>query len=105
MSDNVKVEYGDSATDTAVLLLAAVEEMDLDPSVVKVDQERYGFFEAPADVVKKAGLKAHKEPEEEVSDRLAGPTPDLFAEREAAQEKPEPKKAVAKKAAAEKNKD
>jgi hypothetical protein len=40
------------SSDNATLLLAAVEELELDPSVVKVVD---GFLVAPANVVEKAG--------------------------------------------------
>lgn len=60
MSEHVQVSYGDSAEDTAVLLLAAAEALDLDPSVVTVSPAD-GAFVAPEEVVKKAGLKEAKE--------------------------------------------
>lgn len=53
MSEQVAVPYGDSASDTAVLLLAAAETLDLDPSVV-VSQE--GHFLAPKEVADEAGV-------------------------------------------------
>lgn len=53
MSDQVEVPFGDSAQDTAVLLLAAAEELDLDASVVRTGE---GTFFAPSEVVEKAGL-------------------------------------------------
>lgn len=125
MTDNVSVSFGDSAEETAVLLLAATEELEQNPGVVTVDQERSGHFVAPADVVKKAGLKPAKFEEEEVPDRLSGPTPDFFADNEGVDkpeqqvatdpqqgapttdpnqvaEKPTPQKAAAKKSTAKK---
>lgn len=51
MSETTKVN-GLSA-DNATLLLAAAEDLGLDPSVVKVSQ---GQFIAPTEVVEKAGL-------------------------------------------------
>lgn len=53
MSDAVEVPYGESARDTAVLLLAAVEELELDPSVITTSPED-GVFYVPAEVAKKA---------------------------------------------------
>lgn len=52
MSKNVKVPYGKGA-ENATLLLAAAEEMDMDPSVVRTTS--YGF-EVPEEVAKKAGV-------------------------------------------------
>jgi hypothetical protein len=83
MSDNVFVDNGDnSGQDAATLLLAAAEELDLPAGVVVVDTTgpSGSRFSAPAEVVKKAGLKEAKEESEEVPDRLAGPTPDFFAD-------------------------
>lgn len=77
MSDDVQVSYGESAEDTAVLLLAAAEELDLDASVVTVSPAD-GTFSAPKEVVKKAGLKEHKEPETD-QPVDAGDNPDEIA--------------------------
>jgi hypothetical protein len=85
MSDNVLVDQGDkSGQDTAVLLLAAAEELDLPAGVVQVDTTgpNGAQFRAPEDVVKKAGLKAKADEAEDVPERLEGPTADFFAEHE-----------------------
>lgn len=42
------------SSDNATLLLAAAQELELDPSVIGVDSERGGFI-APAEVIAKAG--------------------------------------------------
>lgn len=58
-TDPVQTEQEDdnflsgTSQDNAILLLAAAEELGLDPSVVQVDSYRGGFT-APAEVVKKA---------------------------------------------------
>lgn len=54
MSDNVKVPYGDSVKDTAVLLLAAAEEKGLDASVVQYGSS--GYFTVPEEVASAAGV-------------------------------------------------
>lgn len=81
MSDNVIVDNGDkSGQDTAVLLLAAAEELDLPAGVVQVDTtgSNGARFKAPQEVIDKAGLKARKEEEEDVPEKLEGPTADFF---------------------------
>lgn len=83
MGDNVRVDQGDkSGQDAAVLLLAAAEELDLPASVVSVDTTgpNGATFVAPKEVVEKAGLSEEEKQDEEVSDRLEGPTPDFFAD-------------------------
>ena len=62
MSEQVTVPYGDSASDTAVLLLAAAESLDLDPNVVRTTE---GAFVVPKEVHDKAfppAKKAAKKP-------------------------------------------
>ena len=54
MSNEVQVEYGDSAKETATLLLAAAEESEQDASVVRTGN---GVFYVPEDVAKKAGVE------------------------------------------------
>lgn len=85
MSENVIVEQGEhNGQETAILLLAAAEELDLPAGVVRVDTigSDGARFSAPEEVVKKAGLKVAVDEDEEVSDRLTGPTADFFAENE-----------------------
>jgi hypothetical protein len=82
MSDNVKVPYGrGEAGETATLLLAAAEEKDADPGVVKW---RSGHFLAPEEVAKAAGVDYESEEAD-------------TEESEDAEEKP--KKTTAKRAA------
>lgn len=50
----VEVPFGEDAGETATLLLAAAEDLELDPGVVRTGT---GVFLAPPDVVKKAGVK------------------------------------------------
>lgn len=49
----VEVPFGDNAGETAVLLLAAAEESDLDPSVVRTGT---GVFFVPKSLADKAGV-------------------------------------------------
>jgi hypothetical protein len=94
MAEDVQIEL---TQDNAVLLLAAAEELELDPAVVRTTSDN--VFLVPGDVAKKAGLK-----EAEVSDRQAEQDAALRAANEQAQEpaKPTAKKATAKKATAKK---
>ena len=88
MSKDVKVAYGDSAKDTATLLLAAAEELDLDPGVVRTSPFDSAFL-APEEVAKKAGVDIVED-----EDTSANETPSS-AEDEG--EKKPAKKAAAKK--------
>src|SRR4051812_7751826 len=55
MGKNVRVAYGDSAADTATLLLAAAEESDeYGADVVRTDS--YGGFVVPEEIAKAAGV-------------------------------------------------
>jgi hypothetical protein len=54
MSDKVRVRFGKSASDTATLLLAAVEEKEMDANVVQVSS--LGGFVVPVEIAKQAGL-------------------------------------------------
>jgi hypothetical protein len=51
---DVEVPYGESASDTATLLLAAAENLELAPGVVQTTSD--GVFLVPEEVAKKAGL-------------------------------------------------
>jgi hypothetical protein len=54
----VHVPFGDSAADTATLLLAAAEELDgFEANVVKVNHDNGGGFTVPEEVAKAAKLK------------------------------------------------
>jgi hypothetical protein len=95
MSENVRVAASDEYTqgEVATLLLAAVEELGLPAGVVTVDTTGSGpNLSAPAEVVKKAGLKAEDDEAEEVSDELDGPTAEFF--RNAKKGDPKPEQAV-----------
>jgi hypothetical protein len=78
---------GGRSRDTATLLLAAVEDLGLDPSVVRTTSK--GYY-APEEVAKKAGLDV-VESENAVADEDAAPA-----------KKTTTKKAAAKKTAAKK---
>lgn len=66
MSDNVHVAFGDDQAATAQALLAAADELDLDPSVVRLDTST-GTFSVPEEVASKAkGLEAHDPYEEQI---------------------------------------
>jgi len=57
MSDDdemVEVPFGDDVADTAVLLLAAAEELDLDQSEVRTVT---GAFLVPRNIAEKAGVQ------------------------------------------------
>jgi hypothetical protein len=59
MSDQVEVKFSGEASDRAVLLLAAAEELGLDASVIR---SSYGAFLVPEEVAKKAGFDGDGEP-------------------------------------------
>lgn len=63
MSENsVEIPFGDDTADTATLLLAAAEDLDLDPGVVGTVT---GAFVVPKEVADKAGVAyGSGEPEE-----------------------------------------
>jgi hypothetical protein len=109
MSDEIEVKG--QSTENAVLLLAAAEELGLDPGVVRTDSN--GSFHVPKDVADKAGFdengvpksKAAKEAEKQAAERemesfknTTNPTVADEDERAAAAEKRN--EAAAKKAAA-----
>lgn len=56
MADEVLVRYGESAADTATLLLGSAEKLEMDPGVVRHQPDDSGFL-VPAEVAKDAGLK------------------------------------------------
>lgn len=105
-TDNkVKVAYGENAEETAVLLLAAVEEAGLPASVVTTGS--FGHFFAPESVAKAAGVDYEvdddvdhpDQPFVQVDSEPGQPDPYVTAEEPKA---PEPKKAPAKKTASSK---
>lgn len=68
-NENVHVPYGDSASDTATLLLAAAAEKDLPASVVEA-RPFDGTFLVPAEVAEQAGLDPI-DPDEEFNKAVA----------------------------------
>jgi hypothetical protein len=60
---NVEVHFGDNAQDTATLLLAAAEDLKLEPTVVEV--RGTSTFSVPEEVAEKAGLKVTSADEDE----------------------------------------
>lgn len=111
MTNEVRVPFGDSPSDTATLLLAAVEELDQDVHVVKVDS--LGGFLVPEEVAKKAGLDSEhpgvadgsyyseEQVEEAAATEVAQPTDDSAGP--STETPPPAKKAAAKKTAAKKS--
>lgn len=109
MSNEATVQYGESASDTATLLLAAAEDLDLPVHVVRTT---LGAFLVPEDVAKKAKVDYEIDPEPEyatirpdpklvdpdVADDRMGTEPRPIPGTEPA-DQPEAEKAPAKKAA------
>lgn len=62
MTDDVTVPFGEDQQDTAILLLAAAQELDLPADVVKVTTDGEGGFLVPEEVRDKAGLGDEKKP-------------------------------------------
>lgn len=69
MSEHVEVPFGDKSGETATLLLAAAEDLGLDPGVVRTTSE-YSFV-VPEEVAAKAGLDTVSEDEEKSLDDLS----------------------------------
>ena len=65
MTAEVEVPFGDSASDTATLLLAAVEELDREPSEVRTTS---GAFLVPQDIADQAGVEYQNDETEQESD-------------------------------------
>jgi hypothetical protein len=97
----VLVPYGDDPSETATLLLGAVEELD-DVEVFQVrNQPEDGGFRVPEEVAKEAGLKPVDE-EQQAADEAEVRRADLEGDDEP-ESKPAPRKrAAAKKTAAKK---
>jgi hypothetical protein len=64
MSDKKQVPYGDDPSKTATLLLAAADDLKLDPGVVETTSDQ--VFKVPAEVAEKAGLETVEDQEEPV---------------------------------------
>jgi hypothetical protein len=58
----VEIPFGEKANEQATLLLAAAEELDLDPSVVRTGE---GTFVVPTEVADKAGLSPDDDDKDE----------------------------------------
>lgn len=68
----VEVEYGEKPSDTAVLLLAAAQELDLPAEVVKT---REGGFLVPAEVNEKAfGKRETEKPTKKAAAKKSTPS-------------------------------
>jgi hypothetical protein len=81
MSENAAVRFGEKPGETATLLLAAAEELDLDPSVVQVHSDTQ-MFVVPEEVQKKAGLdKADGDKDEESKPKTTKKTAAKKAEK------------------------
>lgn len=92
---DVKIPFGDNASDTAVLLLLAAQELELDPSVVRT-QPMQNRFSVPAEVAERAF------PDSEDTDKDVAKPVDVAPEDKPVAKTAPTKKAVAKKAAAKK---
>lgn len=92
MSETVLIPYGDSASETATLLLSAAEDLGIDPVHAVKNQPDDGGFRVPEEVAQAAGLGEPDEPEK-------APEPENDSESE---KKPAPRKRAAKKTAAKK---
>lgn len=66
----VRVPFGKSAADTAVLLLEAADKQELDPSVVRAFTAD-AMFLAPIQVAKAAGVKYETDEDEPVPAKKA----------------------------------
>lgn len=99
MADNedVRVEL---SQDNAVLLLAAAEELELDPGVVRTTSDN--VFIVPKDVAKKAGVKEAENDAEADRQAAIAEAAEAAEESQADNPKPTAKKATAKKATAKK---
>lgn len=62
----VEIPFGEKANEQATLLLAAAEELDLDPSAVRTGE---GVFVVPSEVADKAGLSPDDDDDKDESKR------------------------------------
>lgn len=72
MTEERSVPYGDDASQTATLLLAAAEELGYDADVVRTTSGQ--TFRVPLDVADKSGLPVEEEQEQEGEPTQAVPT-------------------------------
>jgi hypothetical protein len=63
---NVKIPFGDDPRETALFLLAAAEDADLDRRIVRTDGE--GHFLAPREIAEAAGLDYESDDDEDDSE-------------------------------------
>lgn len=80
MTDTVTVPFGENASDNAVLLLAAAEELDLGAGVVKTSE---GAFVVPQEVYDRAFGESEQEPEKDTEPEPE-PEPEKPAKKSAA---------------------
>lgn len=101
MSNEVRVPFGDSPSDTATLLLAAVAESDdYEVSVVKVDS--LGGFIVPEEIAKASGLDYEDPDNADASKYSEEQVAEATTTSEAEPTEVPAKKAAAKKAPAKK---
>jgi hypothetical protein len=98
MSDKKQVPYGDDPAKTATLLLAAADDLDLDPGVVETTSDQ--VFKVPAEVAEKAGLETVEDAEAEEADTPEEPPVTKKPEPAQEPDKP-PAKRTTRKAATE----
>lgn len=108
MSDEtVEIAYSANNQETAVLLLAAAEELDMDQSVVRTSE---GKFVVPKEVADKAfgkgkteapdTAKVQEESDAQAAEEAGRTAPSAEEDRDGYDPKPTAKKTAAKKAAA-----
>ena len=112
MSDEVEVAFSANNQETAVLLLAAAEDLGLDPSVVRTSE---GAFIVPQEVSDKAfgkgkteapdtaKVQAEADAQRAEEEGRAAPSAENGEVKGYEQKKPAAKKAAAKKSAAKKS--
>lgn len=81
MSDNVEVPFGDDAGETATLLLAAAEDLDLPADSVLTTSD--STFSVPEDVAKKAGVDYESDDESDDEDKPKKPAKKAAAKKTA----------------------
>lgn len=100
MSDEVLIEYGDNASDTATLLLGAADELGFEPWVVRNQPEDNGF-RVPEEVAQKAGLAKGSAKKTAAKKSPAKKTAKRTPAKKAAAKKTTAKKTAAKAASSE----
>lgn len=72
-NETVEVPFGDVASETATLLLAAAEELDLPADVVQTNSD--GAFVVPAEVAEKAKAGGDSDEEKKPAKKAAKKAP------------------------------